>query len=167
MLIKDAFEKTTGNKFPDNIIIRICDAEELKKKNEEFGGTWSPGIQGFAINKNPGTSLIFVKETNLDALMLTIGHEIGHVLTERLPDARDEEAKAFAFELAWMNKIKEYNIANLANQFVASITPANNGLHNVAFDFVLNMLRHGQKAIDVFTDLFTGETSIKTTIFAD
>jgi hypothetical protein len=132
----------------------------MESIHEEFGGSWNPGILGFAINRNPEKNLIFVKENNLDVLMLTIGHEIGHVLTRRLNDPRDEEAKAFAFELAWMKSIKEYNIANLANQFVDFPEPAKNGLHNIAFDFVVSMLGSGKQCLQIFKELFDRKISV-------
>ena len=163
--IKDTFEKTTGDPLPKDITIRICNPEELKEQHKRFGGSWSPGILGFAIN-DPQNRLIFIKENNLDELMLTIGHEIGHVLSERLTDPRDEEAKAFAFEMAWMKTIQQHNIADLSDNFVASILPANNGLHDVAFDFVIKMLDRGQEAMQLFNDLFTRETSIQRTTFS-
>ncbi|MBU0461272.1 MAG: hypothetical protein KJ574_01660 [Nanoarchaeota archaeon] len=165
--ITETFEKTAGEKMPKNIVIRICSEDELAQRHVELGGSWNQGILGFAINNNPGTNMIFVKENNMDALMLTIGHEIGHVMTAKLPDPRDEEAKAFAFELAWMDTLKEHNIANLADQFVAFIEPAKNGLHNVAFEFVISMLKRGKQALDVFKELFTREISIRNADFDD
>lgn len=160
--ITEAFEKTTGREFPTDIIIKICAEAEMALHHKEFGGQWTPNILGFAIN-NEGkrkNNLVFVKKNNLDALMLTIGHELGHVLTQRLPDQRDEEAKAFAFELAWMESIKEHNIANLENQFINTINPAKNGLHNVAFDFVVSTMKEGISAFDIFKQLFSKDISI-------
>ena len=81
-----------------------------------------------------------------------------------MPNKHDEEAKAFAFSLAWMKAIKENNIANLA----ASINlekPARNGLHNIALDFVLKLTNAGRRAIDVYVELMKGNISITGDIY--
>jgi len=97
-------------------------------------------------------------EDELARLMLTMGHELGHIITLPMNDPRDEEAKAFAFSMAWMDAIKENNIGNLST--VINPRPAKNGLHNVAFDFVLSLIENGRKAIDVYLELIKGEVSI-------
>ena len=84
--------------------------------------------------------------------MLTIGHELGHVLTKTLDNPQDEEAKAYAFSLAWMNVIREYDIAGLADAIVAE-RPAENGLHNVAFFFVERLIRQGKGVWEVYTGI--------------
>lgn len=158
-LVEGAFEAATGKKMPKDIAIRICSGKELRKVHESIGGKWNPGIKGFSINKRGfGTSKIFVKEDELARLMLTVGHEIGHVITLPMKEAVDEEAKAFAFSMAWMNAIKENNIGNLSQAI--NPMPAVNGLHNVAFDFVVSLIEKGRRAIDVYLDLIKGEISI-------
>ena len=79
-----------------------------------------------------------MRENQLDALLLVIGHEIGHVLTETLPNKHDEEAKAFAFSIEWAKTIKKHNIAGLGINIKQDLDfePARNGLHDVAFSFV-------------------------------
>ena len=84
--------------------------------------------------------------------MLTIGHELGHVLTETLDNPHDEEAKAYAFSLVWMNVIQEQNIAGLSSAIVTE-RPAENGLHNVAFRFVEMIIRTGEEAWAVYNNL--------------
>ncbi len=152
-LVEECFEKTLGNKIPDNILIRICDNKELKTIHETFGGKWVQGIVGFAINRNKNNRIneIFIKEDSLDKVMVTIGHEIGHILGRSLL-GKKEEAKAFAFELAWLDTIREHNIGGIGKNII-QINPANNGFHDLAFDFVINLVRNGQRAIDVFKDL--------------
>ena len=87
--------------------------------------------------------------------MLVLGHEIGHVLTETLPNKHDEEAKAFAFSIEWAITIKKNNIANLGLNIKDELDfqPARNGLHDVAFAFVDLMVRKGRKAIELHDDL--------------
>jgi hypothetical protein len=104
---------------------------------------------GFCINRYPQTSYIFVREDNLDRLFLTIGHEIGHALSPILSDPRDEEAKAFAFSLAWMKTVVEHNIADLSHNITPN--PARNDLHDVAYSFVLEqMQKHELSSWDVY-----------------
>lgn len=155
--VEEAFEKTTGYKLPSDITIRVLSKHDIKKVHESIGGRWNDGIQGFAINrKHIGhISEIFVIQGELDQLMLTIGHELGHVLTRKLNSPKDEEAKAFAFSIAWMKTIKENNIANLSTAITLE-RPAQNGLHNVALDFVLKLIKDGKQALDVYLELIRG-----------
>lgn len=155
--IRKAFTATTGMSLPDDISIRICTAEELKKVHSNFSNAWSNGIQGFSLNK---TRELFVKEGDLDRVMLVIGHEIGHVLSNTLDDKHDEEAKAFAFECAWMEAIVKHNIANLKESINLDFIPANNGLHDIAFGFVRNIIQAGKKALTLFQELIRGEMKV-------
>lgn len=152
--VKEAFTATTDHEFPDDILIRVLSKEDFKKANQEFGGIWNEGIQGFAINrKKQGLpSEVFVRKGELDRIMITLGHEIGHVLTKTLDNHKSEEAKAFAFSIAWMKKIKEFNIANLSTSICLD-NPAQNGIHDVALDFVLNHTKKGIEPISLFKDL--------------
>ncbi len=159
--IEDAFFATTGREFPKDIIVHIIDEETMKNAHSMFGDRWNQGIQGFAINrKDRGLiSEIFIKKGELDSIMLTIGHEMGHVLTKKLMDAREEEAKAFAFSLAWMKSIKERNIANLGTSISLS-RPAINGIHDVALDFVLSLREKGIDALTIYNDIIGGRLKI-------
>jgi hypothetical protein len=159
--VKDTFEKLTGKSFPADIVLWVCTEENLMKAHIANGGVWNPGIQGFALNSRTGSRRIFVKKNNLDALMLVIGHEIGHVLTEHLPDQLDEEAKAFAFEIAWVKTIIEHDIAGLKNCFNVNFTPAENGLHNIAFAFVQKITKRGKDAIDTYWELVRRTLRVK------
>jgi hypothetical protein len=160
-LVLETFEKLTGQQFPDNIVVRVCDEEEMKKAHKANGGVWSPGIMGFALNRSPYPSTIFVKKNHLDALMLVVGHELGHVLSDTLPDAVDEEAKAFAFELAWAKTIVENDIGKLGSSFNVDFMPAENGLHDKAFAFVQNVVKQGKEALKVFWELGKGILNVK------
>ena len=152
--VEEAFEKLTGREFPDDIQVNIVSASEISKMHPS-------NVLGFALNrKHLGLiSEIFIKEDMMDRLMLTIGHELGHVLTRRLPENKDEEAKAFSFSLAWMKTIKEHDIANLAGSIQLD-APAKNGLHDVALDFVLNLMKKGKAAMDIYADLIRGFTRV-------
>ncbi|MBU2561804.1 MAG: hypothetical protein KKD17_05900 [Nanoarchaeota archaeon] len=159
-IVRQTFEKLTGQAFPDDIVVRVLGEEEMKKAHKANGGTWSPGIMGFALNRKPYPSAIFVRKNHLDALMLTVGHELGHVLSERLASDVDEEAKAFAFELAWAKCIVENDIGGLAANFNVDFMPAQNGLHDRAFAFVQGMVKRGKEALKVFWELSVRHLSI-------
>ena len=81
----------------------FCNKEELKQIHSRFG-LWNDNIQGFALNNS---KQIFVKNNELDSLMLTIGHEIGHVYTRCLTNNHDEEAKTFSFAMQWAKIISK------------------------------------------------------------
>jgi hypothetical protein len=153
--VREAFKTTTGLPFPENIEFEVCNQKRFIELFAESGGTSALGVQGFAINNfGNGNSRVIILEAPLDSMMLTIGHEVGHCLSPSLPDLRDEEAKAMAFSIAWMDKIVKNNIAGLSNSI--NPNPAKNGVHNVAWDFVVKTLESGTQAIDVFASLIRG-----------
>jgi len=155
-LITEAFMKTTGMYFPPDITVRVCDEKTMKK----FNRNWMPNINGFCFNrKGRGISEVFVLKGELDRVMLTIGHEIGHCLSRCLEDPKAEEAKAFAFSIAWAKKIKEFNIGNLAMNI--KMNPEINGLHDVALGFVLRMMKKGEGALDIYRKLVIKELSME------
>ena len=160
--VEEAFRATMGREFPDDIIIHVVDEKIMKKAHSMFGEKWNNGIQGFAVNrKDRGlVNEIFIKKGELDRIMLTIGHEIGHVLTVKKDNILDEEAKAFAFSLAWMKSIKERNIANLSTSISLS-RPAMNGVHNIALDFVLEQRFKGKEALDIYYDIIAGLVKVR------
>lgn len=158
--VKEAFEKTTGKEFPTNLKIAVLSEEAFNEVHQGHKGVHSQFVQGFAINRNGrGINEVFVKQKYLDSLMLTIGHEIGHVMGFTLEDERDEEAKAFAFSMAWMKAIKENNIAGIAE--CINPRPATNGVHDVAFEFILDQSEKGDTAMEIFEKLCKGELSIR------
>ncbi len=160
--IQQAFTAVTGGILPNDVLMEIVTREELKQRHEKVGGAWSPGIQGFSVNKQGfGTSSIVVKENELDKLMITIGHEIGHIMTFTLNNQHDEEAKAFAFEMAWIDALVEHNIANLAASINPNPMPAMNGLHDVAFMFVQKQMKQkGKNPLEIFRELSKGKLTI-------
>ena len=157
-IAEETFELIMKERMSESISINILPLDEFKSLHSRFG-SWSNGIQGFSINK---TKKIFVRENHLDALMLVIGHEIGHVLTEALPNKHDEEAKAFAFSIEWAKTIKQHNISNLGLNIKDELDfqPAKNGLHDIALEFVDFMIKKGRKAMELHEDLTKKYTSI-------
>ncbi len=159
-VIEQTYKLITGQEFPhDSIRILICDENQFKQIHNSTGGNWSAGIMGFSFNKYAkGISEIYVRQDHMDSLLLTVGHEVGHVLGPTLPNAQDEEAKAHAFSLAWMETIRDNNVAGLQPNIMPN--PAHNGLHDVAFDYVKYLLQTGASSFDVFQTLAHGLTSI-------
>lgn len=153
--IEEAFEKMFSCPFPNDVKISVLDEKKFRKLAP------NSGTVGLSINrkKQGFVSEIFVLNDNLARVMLTIGHELGHVLTETLGNAQDEEAKAYSFSLAWMKIIKENNIADLGDAIVLE-RPAENGLHNVAFAFVQKLLNAGEKAWELYLKLVRGQVSV-------
>lgn len=156
-IVERTFEKMTGQEFShENIKVMICDDKQFK---DILGAGWTPGTAGFSYNKyGKGISEIYIRQDHMDSVLLTIGHELGHVLGPTLPNGQDEEAKAHAFSLAWIETIRDNNIGGLQPNI--SPNPAHNGLHDVAFDFVKYLLNTGSSSFDVFKTLAHGLTSI-------
>lgn len=161
-LARETFEKTARKELPQNIIIKILDRDDMKAVHEATGAIWSDNIQGFSINSNARNSArnlqnhdkqIFVKKAELDRVMVVLGHEIGHVLTPTVENAHDEEAKAFAFEIAWVQTMIKHNIGNLKDNLVVDFAPANNGLHDVAAAFVKNLVKKGKEAMELYGEI--------------
>ncbi len=158
--IREAFRATTGEEMPNDIIVKVLNDTQFRKAHEQHSSSWNESIQGFSINANSnGPSLVFARADQLDRLVLTIGHEIGHVLTNTLKSPHDEEAKAFAFSLAWMNAIRENNIAGIGSRI--NPNPANNGLHDTAFNFVQRIMMAGTSAWETFLQLAKGMLTIR------
>ncbi len=154
--IEDAFEKVFHIPFPIDIKISVCDLAQFRKIAPH------PSTIGLSINRRKEGLLseIFVLNDSLARVMLTIGHELGHVLTQTLDNPHDEEAKAYAFSLVWMKAIREFDIAGLADAFVME-NPAKNGLHNVAFQFVEKVRQQGVDVWGLYVGLLRGEYSFQ------
>ncbi|GEM_PF-3574082 len=81
-IAEETFRLMMNEDLPENISINILPNNEFKAAHSRFG-SWISGIVGFSINGK--YKKVFVKETELDELLIALGHEIGHVLTETLP----------------------------------------------------------------------------------
>jgi len=157
--VEEACTATTGEQLPNDIQITVLNDTEFTKAHLDFDNTTNDGVQGFSLNANgQGVNRIFVRANPLDRLMLTVGHEIGHVLTPTLNNVHDEEAKAFAFSLAWMDAVRERNIAGIGANILPD--PAHNGLHDRAFAFVQRLMHDGATAWDAFLHLAKGAFTI-------
>lgn len=151
--VEEAFEQIFSKKFPNNIKISVLNEQEFRKLAP------SPNTIGLSLNRSRGGLLseIFILNDMLGRVMLTIGHELGHVLTATLSNSHHEEAKAYAFSLVWMKVIRERNIANLGDAIVLE-HPAENGLHNIAFDFVHKLLKD-KDIEEIYSELIQEEVS--------
>ncbi|MBI5389907.1 hypothetical protein HZB02_00275 [Candidatus Woesearchaeota archaeon] len=145
--VEEMIFKTTGTPLDTSIQMTLCCETAFNNQLLRFGGETSNSILGFAIHEPKPR--VFVKAGSMEQVLLTFAHEIGHVLSPRLPSTVDEEAKAFAFTLACMEKIKEHNIAGVG-EHIRMPKPAENGIHNTALDKVMTLLRTGISALDLF-----------------
>lgn len=157
--VKEAFLKTTQKELPGSITITVASRKTLQRIHPQFN---TPGVVGLSINS---TKEVFAVSGSLDEVMLTVGHEIGHVITPLLPDEHAEEAKAFAFEMAWAQAIFLHDIAGLRrsiNQAALGMKPASNGLHDLAFAFVkaATILR-GTEPFELHTQLSEQKTGFE------
>jgi hypothetical protein len=153
--VEETFSRLFHKSLPENIKISVCNETEFRKiapHHSTIGLSINRGQQGLL-------SEIFVLNDTLPRVLLTLGHELGHVLTKTLSNAHDEEAKAYAFSLAWMDIIKQHNIANLAD-YIITESPAQNGLHNIAFNFITSLLHTGKNAWNIYQDLIKKTISI-------
>ena len=85
--------------------------------------------------------------------MLTVGHELGHAVTMPLMSDLDEEAKAFAFQIAFMRTLHKNNIANLASSINLDFNPATNGVHDIAFNHVAELVAKGNNPLELFKSI--------------
>ena len=150
--VEEAFEALFNKSFPETIRVHVLPEPEFR--------AIAPHSEtiGLSINRKL-SSEIFVLQGSLGRVLLTVGHELGHVLTNPLEQPHDEEAKAYAFSVIWMNILKEHNIAGLGNSFVAEL-PAENGLHNVSFSFVQRMMQQGVSAWKLYRDIISNIVSV-------
>jgi len=146
--VEEAFEKICHKQFPTNIKMSILGQEEFRKIAP------SSGTIGLSLNRGQQGLLseIFILNDTLGRVMLTIGHELGHVLTQTLGNAHDEEAKAYAFSLLWIKTIQEHDIAGLGEAIITE-HPAENGLHNLAFRFVYQLLSQGKEIEEIYAEI--------------
>jgi len=158
--IEEAFLKTTGFSLPTDIVINVLDSERFNNLHFLISRNNSDHVLGFAINRT-GTGMpseIFIRSDSLDRVLLVAGHEIGHVMNLSINNIIDEEAKAFAFTIAWMETIKEHDIAGIGKNIKLE-APASNGVHNVALEFVLDSIEKGISSMNLFNDISLGRTS--------
>ena len=157
--VEEAFFQLFHQNFPDDIKISVLEEKRFRKL------TPHPNTVGLSLNRRKQglMSEIFVRAGSIGEVMLTIGHELGHVLTQTLENPHDEEAKAFAFSRMWMENIQENNIANLGEAIILD-HPAQNGLHNVAFEFVEHLRKMGKSALMIYQELIKKMISLSTNI---
>lgn len=159
--IRHTLRMATNQELPFNLDIKICNEEELSKEyNQRTNNIWNQTIKGFATHGE--NKEIFVLADSLDKMMLTLGHEIGHILSPRLINTTTEEAKAFSFEIVWLQTIKIHNILNLAENIdLEKIgTPVANGVHDVAFRWINSFMMDGRSPKEIYNDIINGEIII-------
>lgn len=134
--IRTTFQLTMHEELPHDIIISVAPRDRLLREHLSF---LNPGVMGISYHE---TRRIFVAAGPIDEVLLTIGHEIGHVLTEPAATPQQEEAKAFAFEAAWAETLWQHDIQGLRESINSkSFLPAKNGIHDVGKAIVVEKTR--------------------------
>lgn len=149
--VQETFLRTTHRELPEDIIITVAPRKTLQQLHSQF---FNPGVAGLSLNGSRRE--VFAAAGSLDEVMLVIGHELGHVLSPALSNGRSEEAKAFAFEMAWAQAIFEHNTGGLRqsiNSAALSMKPAQNGLHDLAFAFVKAAAMAGKEPLQLHSQI--------------
>ncbi len=148
--IREAFLATTGQELPSDISIMVASRAALQQIHRQF---MNPSVVGLSLNSNRE---IFAVAGSLDDVMLVVGHELGHVLSPPLQNSHAEEAKAFAFEMAWASAIFANDVAGLSqsiSQAALEMKPAQNGLHDAAFAFVKSQTSSGKEPLELHSQI--------------
>ena len=76
-----------------------------------------------------------------------------------IPSTNAYSGLASAFSLLWMKVIRENNIANLGEAIITE-QPAGNGLHNISFAFVHDLIVQGKKPEEIYELLLAQELTL-------
>ncbi len=151
--VEQCYSIITEQNLPNNILIQVLPQQLFEETHEQFGSQCDSSVLGFAINKNPyGLSEVYVRQSDLASVMVTLGHELGHVLSNKLSSPQAEEAKAFAFTLEWVKIIAMHNIADIGEAMQIP-EPAKNNVHDAAFEWVLEKVKNGNKPMEIYREL--------------
>ncbi|MEK6910349.1 MAG: hypothetical protein AABW82_01095 [Nanoarchaeota archaeon] len=97
-----------------------------------------------------------VRENSFVDIMSVAGHELGHAFSERLVGDISEEAKAYAFEMAWSETIAKYNVGGLGDKVLEMMlrTPdaERSPIHYRAHQKVMDLSKK-MPAIQVYEDI--------------
>ena len=157
--LRTCYNKLTGRSLPGDIEISVLSHYEFEKlASEKVMGRAATGVLGFAYNHGFGNRGVYVRRNHLDILFVVLGHEIGHVLSKQMEPIEREEAKAYAFQLAWVEAIVSFDILGLKNSINPNEwRPPKDSEHEKALEFVTGKIREGMKPIDVFNSLISGK----------
>lgn len=160
--VQQLVKSIISSPLPYDLSITLCRGEEFKKHYEARAekNRWHQGIRGFSLHGAPKE--IFVLRDTLEQTLLTLGHEIGHILTPPAVNALTEEAKAYAFEILFLEAMQRRNTKGIKDRIDLSAlgTPAANGVHNVALQWVNSFLMDGRSAKDIYDGIIHGDIII-------
>lgn len=112
---------------------------------------------GFAFSKHYASwnfdQVAYVLEGNLFKVMKVIGHEIGHLVERPMINPVVEEAKAYAFEMAWGRVVQGNDIGGLRNTTIANLRMPNANPHAEAAMLVKEMVEAGYNPLDLFYEI--------------
>lgn len=132
------------NFWAGEIAVRVVD--DLNHHYQKFHGKIPENpLVGFAVREEPRRGLAFAKSGLLPKVLNSIGHEIGHLITDRLPESVDEEGKAYSFEFAWTYAISDKNIGGIRDVRKLLVAPdqKKHPNHHRAFNFVQPCIQQG------------------------
>lgn len=113
------------------------------------------GIWGFT---DRSRNRIYVKRDSLAMMVLSIGHEIGHMITHSLGGL--EEKKAYAFEGWWTDSLLGLGLPYLSKEEIDSIRnkrPSGSKIHEEAFDLVKTWRESGYSCKRLFYKIIAGD----------
>jgi len=168
--VKTAFDIFTGTNselseviqfdefWINQILIHILPGCRFEELISSFGRR--DEIKGFVKRYN-FKGYVFIREDCLVNVMQVIGHEIGHLMSRRLTDMVNEEAKAYAFKIAWCNIIQNNRIAGLGKEIMKMPIPSYDIEHYSAFKFVTKRIKEGYSPRNLFEDFITGKEQVR------
>lgn len=161
--VQRAIKIITDDFLPKDLEIKICNKVNIIEAFRKYNPNelYTDSIRGFALNSNDKKE-IYVVEDIIQKLIITLGHEIGHIMTPKRINTVTEEAKAYAFQLVFLKTVIDNNILNLRNKITLEHIgkPAINGIHNVAFSWINSFLMDGYTSKEIYEQIISGELII-------
>ncbi len=159
--IEEIFLAVTGEDIPGDIEVNILDEMRFDRYSERLNLSPNKNIKGFAMHSMDICTprKVFLREGTLAEVLTVAGHEIGHVIAERKSNVHDEEAKAIAFEYAWVKTIREFDMASIGH-IVRNFPLARNGVHDIAQMFIENKMRYGENPLDLFDEIVADDITV-------
>ncbi|MSS74989.1 hypothetical protein EXS73_02140 [Candidatus Pacearchaeota archaeon] len=107
----------------------------------------------------------FVQEGSAACVIAVAAHELGHLLKPRIPQKRDEEAAAYAFEYACACALQHHRIEGCRYEVVdEALSPPHHlfPAHVKAHHFVTQNLLRGEDPLELYRELTMGNLWVPT-----
>ena len=136
-------------------LMRILPEDQLEQEFREYSSEKPPiNLGGFA---DRAMDVVYLKEGPFCNVFIEAGHELGHILSENIEDPVNEEAKAFAFQLAWQeaaHKTLGYTRGLVMDSISSRLNDLpNNGSyqnHRQAYEIVRSLQKEGFPLMDLY-----------------